>query len=89
MTENEIKRRNERLTPICIALARHDQCLSRAEYEECCSLAGIEPHADEEIRRAEYRLTRDPYKYSDDPMGDVEIRRRVDRARLSAINLAE
>jgi hypothetical protein len=89
MTENEIKRRNERLTPTTVALAHYDQWLSRAEYEECCSLAGIEPRDDNEIRRDEYDIRGYPYTPSEDPTGDLEARRRIDRARLSAINLAE
>ncbi len=67
MTENEIKRRNERLTPTTVALAHYDQWLSRAEYEECCSLAGIEPRADNEIRRDEYGIRGYPYTPSEDP----------------------
>jgi hypothetical protein len=71
-----------------VALARHDQWLSREEYEECCAEAGVEPRSDEEIRRDTLLTRNSPYTYSEDPTGDLEIRRRIDRARLNAMGLA-
>jgi hypothetical protein len=89
MTDSEIKQRNKKLAPITSLLAQYDQRLSRKHYEECCAYAGIEPSADEEIRQGECGLTREPYTYSEDLTGAGEIRRRIDRARLRAMNMAE
>jgi hypothetical protein len=88
MTDNEINQRNKKLAPTTVLLARHNQRLSRNQYEECCTHVGIEPRADEEIRQGEYSLKRAPYLYSADLTGAGEIRRRIDRARLKAMNLA-
>lgn len=88
MTDHDVKRRNERLCPPCVALARHDQWLSREEYEECCAEAAVEPRSDDEIGRDELLTRYYPYTYSEDPTGELEIRRRIDRARLNAISLA-
>jgi hypothetical protein len=88
MTDDVVKRRNQKLAPPCMALARHDQWLSRAEYEECCAFAGIEPRPDEEIRRDESLIRDRPYTCSEDPTAALEIRRRIDCARLSAISQA-
>jgi hypothetical protein len=87
MTDNEINQRNKKLAPATGLLARHNQRLSREQYEKCCAYVGIESRADEEIRQGECSPTRDPYTYSDDPTGAGEIRRRIDRARLKAMNL--
>jgi hypothetical protein len=89
MIDNDVKRRNERLSPTVMAVGCYDQWLSRAEYEECCSRAGIEPRADEEIRRDEDKIRVLCYTYSEDPTGELEIRRRIESARLSAMSLAE
>jgi hypothetical protein len=89
MTYEDIKLRNERLIPVTMALARHDQWLLREEYEECCSLAGIDPRADDEIRRDECKFGAYPYRCSEDPTGALEIRRSIDLARLSAMSLAD
>jgi hypothetical protein len=89
MTYNEINQRNENLAPTTALLARHNQRLSREQYEKCCAYVGIESRADEEIRQGECSLTRAPYAYSNDPTGVAEIRLRIDRARLKAMNLTE
>lgn len=89
MTNNEINQRNEKIAPTTALLARHNQQLSREQYEESCAYVGLEPRADEEIRQGEHSLTREPYTYSDDPTGEGEIRRRMDRARLRSMNIAE
>jgi hypothetical protein len=89
MTGNQINERNEKLAPTNVLLARHNQRLSRDQYEKCCADVGIESRADEEIRQGECSLTRAPYAYSNDLTGAAEIRRRIDRARLKAMNLAE
>jgi hypothetical protein len=87
MKDNEINQRNEKVAPTAVLLACHNQQLTREQYEEGCAYVGIEPRADEEIRQGEYGQTREPYTYSDDPTGEGEIRRRIDRARLRAMNL--
>jgi hypothetical protein len=89
MTDNEINKRNEKLAPTTALLARHNQRLSRNQYEKCCAYVGIEARADEDIRQGECGLTRAPYAYSNDLTGAAEIRYRIDRARLKAMNLAE